>query len=782
MNKLRPATSPQTTSLTAILARVWIPLAIIFGLLLIASVAMSSIGLTLRGMLGPVGPAGSPGPAGGPGSPGPPGEAVNGSAGLNGTGTLTIEVVQANGTIVNASDYLTPFNVSIIITENTTIVMGQPGPPGRDGDNGTDGLNGTAVNGTNGFNGTNGTAATIEIGNVTASPPGSLPTVTNAGTAQNAILDFTLPSLSNCTPFTTIDCIAHQNSVIGAGDAYTPLLTPGNGNYQNAIFGPGAGLALLEGNQGNLLLGYQVMGNATTSNASFNTYAGYRVAQEVLGPDNIGNCGYGAFAAETMDADVSYSVFIGYSTAFNVGPGVTFGTYVGGEAAGFGQSVTGPFMTVVGGEAGYHITSAESSVFVGYRAGFSMTGGKWNVYIGPEAGYHSIDDSNVCIGEACGFSMVGATEVVFIGAATGYNCTSCINDVYIGMQAGYHTTTGSFNVAIGHMALYFNVDGAFMTVTGEAAAYSAISAESCTISGNYAAFNLINGSYNTITGEATCYHLTDGCCNDVTGEGSGKAMTLASYNAVDGYRSLTGLINGNGNTMMGALTGNALVGSESNNSYFGYGVTGEAGESGVTRLGQPGIASAAYMAGVYGTSVSNATAALVFMDASGKLGTATPEAVQTLQSLDVEVSLQLPAYAATAPMVVTGSAYAVGVNASITGAFGSHTDACLLSYQATNRFVAFSMTCPYFTTPETATGSGQITITPDVALPSAVLPSVTDVASAQLCLYNGVWQMCSVLFGSSGALTFYAALFASFSSNDTLSVGNTAVFSVNYMT
>lgn len=45
----------------------------------------------------------------------------------------------------------------------------------------------------NGLKGDPGEAATIEIGTVTASEPGSPPSVTNTGTAQDAVLDFVLP-------------------------------------------------------------------------------------------------------------------------------------------------------------------------------------------------------------------------------------------------------------------------------------------------------------------------------------------------------------------------------------------------------------------------------------------------------------------------------------------------------------------------------------------------------------------------------------------------------------
>ena len=45
----------------------------------------------------------------------------------------------------------------------------------------------------NGLKGDPGQAATVEVGTVTASEPGSAPSVTNAGTEQAAVLDFVLP-------------------------------------------------------------------------------------------------------------------------------------------------------------------------------------------------------------------------------------------------------------------------------------------------------------------------------------------------------------------------------------------------------------------------------------------------------------------------------------------------------------------------------------------------------------------------------------------------------------
>ena len=66
-----------------------------------------------------------------------------------------------------------------------TGATGPQGPAGSDGEDGAPGAQGPQ--------GPAGTAATIQVGTVTASDPGSTPTVTNSGTASAAVLDFVLP-------------------------------------------------------------------------------------------------------------------------------------------------------------------------------------------------------------------------------------------------------------------------------------------------------------------------------------------------------------------------------------------------------------------------------------------------------------------------------------------------------------------------------------------------------------------------------------------------------------
>ena len=77
---------------------------------------------------------------------------------------------------------------------------GDAGPQGPQGPQGEQGIQGPAgpqgpagADGAPGEQGPAGTAATIAVGSVTASDPGSTPQVINSGTASAAVLDFVLP-------------------------------------------------------------------------------------------------------------------------------------------------------------------------------------------------------------------------------------------------------------------------------------------------------------------------------------------------------------------------------------------------------------------------------------------------------------------------------------------------------------------------------------------------------------------------------------------------------------
>lgn len=114
---------------------------------------------------GPQGPAGSDGKDGAPGAQGPAGE----------NGATFTPSVSASGDLSWTNDKSLP-------NPDTVNIRGPQGPTGPAGADGAQGPQGLA-----------GTAATIQVGTVTASAPGSTPQVTNSGTASAAVFDFIIP-------------------------------------------------------------------------------------------------------------------------------------------------------------------------------------------------------------------------------------------------------------------------------------------------------------------------------------------------------------------------------------------------------------------------------------------------------------------------------------------------------------------------------------------------------------------------------------------------------------
>ena len=116
---------------------------------------------------GDTGAQGVPGPSGADGKDGTPGAAATVSVGQ--VATLP---AGSQATVTNVGD-------ETAAVFNFGIPSGAQGEAGRDGINGTDGKDGVA--------------ATIQVGTVTTGAAGSEAVVTNAGTENAAILDFTIP-------------------------------------------------------------------------------------------------------------------------------------------------------------------------------------------------------------------------------------------------------------------------------------------------------------------------------------------------------------------------------------------------------------------------------------------------------------------------------------------------------------------------------------------------------------------------------------------------------------
>lgn len=138
-----------------------------------------------KGDKGDTGDTGPQGPAGADGQDGAPGAAATISV-----GTVTASEPGGDPEVTNVgSTSAAVFN--FVLPRGATGPQGPAGADGADGQQGPQGDPGPA--GADGEQGPAGTAATIAVGTVTASDPGSTPTVTNSGTASAAVLDFVLP-------------------------------------------------------------------------------------------------------------------------------------------------------------------------------------------------------------------------------------------------------------------------------------------------------------------------------------------------------------------------------------------------------------------------------------------------------------------------------------------------------------------------------------------------------------------------------------------------------------
>ena len=220
--------------------------------------------------------------------------------------------------------------------------------------------------------------------------------------------------------------------------------------------------------------------------------------------------------------------------------------------------------TVGGTLAGQAVSSVK-----GYQIGgvteFNADG-RVNILIGQSAGNATITGGNSqLIGDSSGAALTSGNADVFIGSNAGARTTTGNGDVFLGFESGKSATTSQYNTFLG-------AESGANTSTGGGNLFAGFSA----------------GLYNTI----------------------GQNNTFAGSNA--GYNNTTGV----NNLYLGFNSG--LLNSDgSNNIYLAH--TGAAAEDNTIRIGSG--QAAAFIAGIYGSSVS--TGQPVYVDSSGHLGTGT---------------------------------------------------------------------------------------------------------------------------------------------------------------
>jgi hypothetical protein len=138
---------------------------------------------------------------------------------------------------------------------------------------------------------------------------------------------------------------------------------------------------------------------------------------------------------------------------------------------------------------------------------------------------------------------------------------------------------------------------------------SAVTAE-----GTNALFSLTTGVWDTAVGFQALYNTTTGGSNTGMGVRALFNNIGGSGNAAYGVYALFNLTSGSNNIAIGNFAGNSLT-TEVNDIIIGS--HGEAGESNSIRIGEEGVITGAYIAGITGTPI---TGPQVCVDDEGQLG------------------------------------------------------------------------------------------------------------------------------------------------------------------
>jgi hypothetical protein len=212
-----------------------------------------------------------------------------------------------------------------------------------------------------------------------------------------------------------------------------------------------------------------------------------------------------------------------------------------------------------------------------------------------------------------------------------YNNASGGANTASGVDALYSNTTGNYNTATGDSALYSNATGTSNSAFGVIALNANTTGSNNTAAG-YEALELnTTGNNNTASGYQALLANSTGNYNNASGYYALRSNTSGSQNSASGVQTLFGNKTGNFNTASGtdALYSNT---SGSTNIAAGYkagynlttgsnnidiGNLGVAAESATIRIGTTSTQTKAFIAGIYGTSV---TGSAVVVSSSGQLG------------------------------------------------------------------------------------------------------------------------------------------------------------------
>jgi hypothetical protein len=173
--------------------------------------------------------------------------------------------------------------------------------------------------------------------------------------------------------------------------------------------------------------------------------------------------------------------------------------------------------------------------------------------------------------------------------------------------------TANENTAVGAGALFSNTTGGTNTSVGAFALFSNATGGGNTATGHQALLNNIDGFSNTAIGRVALTNHTTGGFNTSIGNQTLESHTSGSGNVAMGSVALGGLATGDNNVGLGRFAGSALT-TSSNVIALGFNVDGISTTNGE-------LSDSCYIGNISGAGVDAGTAAVVFVDQDGKLGT-----------------------------------------------------------------------------------------------------------------------------------------------------------------
>ncbi|NTW90069.1 MAG: hypothetical protein HGB37_04155, partial [Candidatus Moranbacteria bacterium] len=223
------------------------------------------------------------------------------------------------------------------------------------------------------------------------------------------------------------------------------------------------------------------------------------------------------------------------------------------EFRGASSSTYGTFLGYQSGR----FTTGSTNSFVGYQSGASNTTGTSNAAFGYQSLYRN----------TTGFSNVAS------GYRSLYQNTTGNNNVAVGYQALTLNTSGYNNAAFGSGALGANTEGYYDVAVGSSALASNTTGGNNSGIGFYSLYTNTTGSSNAAFGSSSLRRNDTGSSNAALGSSSGYYNATGSDNVFVGYQSgfgSSGASNISKNTMIGSMSGAAVLTGSDNGVMIGY--------------------------------------------------------------------------------------------------------------------------------------------------------------------------------------------------------------------